>query len=387
MNPESEVPIEKVSDLYAAQISANMDEKIGDMYRLLQDNKLPRYGSTYRILEMGTGGGDSFVMLKYMLSNRNDIMFIGADYIGIFARQFRNKVGSPAVIAESGNLPFGDHTLSGINASAIFHEVSTYGVRDRCGQIKRGSAALVSTMQEMARTLLPDGVLTYRDVHCPENQTEIKRVVYYQKSWHLFVKKYLPRLIEIYEKVITPVSGRIHTEQRGENLCIEAPIQIHREIQRHYITFRDYFRRVVAPVVGIDVTHEEWIDQSAGVKRHTVIFSSMPRVLRISIESSTYDGLTDALITEFFETPALDDWFKREGMELYTLLNLRELVALAEHASVKTAHGTYRLMHLVGSAHTSSRCYYERYLKQVIDQPELEAKQHLQFINTQQQGG
>jgi precorrin-6x reductase len=106
--------------------------------------------------------------------------------------------------------------------------------------------------------------------------------------------------------------------------------------------------------------------------------------LRVTIDSDTYDSLTDAAICELFDTRALDDWFKREGAELYTLLSVDELVHIAKQGSVETTRGLFELTSRNGTSRVSSRDYYQRYLHRVIDDPETEAKQHLQFINEQQ---
>lgn len=366
MESEYEVSSEKASDLYAAQISGYEDEKVADIYLQICNNSLPRYGDKLNILELGTGGGHSFRRLRGLLVNRDDVTLVGADGIGIFARRFMDETRSSAVIADAGNLPFLANTFSAINVSAIFHEISTYGVFDLRAMRQKGRVAIIQALEEITRILLPNGVLAYRDVFCPYDRQAIKGVNYYQRSWHIFIKKYLPQLIETYEKVVAPVSKNINVQQRRDALYIEAPIQIHREIQRHYITFRDYFRKVVAPTAGLNVTHEGWIDQSGGMKSHMVIISTQSRPLTATIDSNTYDTLTDALIRDLFDsTPALGDWFKREGTELYTLLSSEELIALAGQVT----EGSYKLTPIAGSLRTSPRNYYQRYLRQVIDHP------------------
>lgn len=382
MDKKSEVPSGKSSDLYADQISGAEDEKIADVYLRIRDNSLPRYGGKLNILELGTGGGDSFSRLKELVSGRDDIDLYGTDGIALFARRFIDKTQSSAIVADAGNLAFRANAFSAINASAVFHEISTYGVINAQAVRLKGRTAVMRTLEEITRILLPGGMLAYRDVSCPHDREALRSINYFPKSWHVFIGKYLPRLIETYEKIIGPVSGRISVQQRADALYIEAPGQIHREIQRHYITFRDYFRKAVAPHAGLDVTHEEWIDQPGGVKIHTVAISSHPHTLTATIDSNTYDSLTDALINDLFDsTPALDDWFKREGTELYTLLSADELIALTGEVIVGVGP-SYGFVSAPDSIRISPRDYYQRYLRQAIDNPELEAKQHIQFIKT-----
>jgi hypothetical protein len=54
------------------------------------------------------------------------------------------------------------------------------------------------------------------------------------------------------------------------------------------------------------------------------------------------------------------------------------------HSSAETNRGQFKLVPRINTSRISSRDYYQRYLRHVVDDPELEAKQHLQFVSVQQ---
>ena len=170
------------------------------------------------------------------------------------------------MVADAGLLPFRDKTISAINASAIFHEISTYGVL-RDGNILYGIEAIKKSLEEILRVLAPEGILMYRDVSCPEKRLEYKTVNYRKKAWTLFIERIVPRILESVEISAPEIITGFNMKKNGNITIMRGTAQFHREIQRHYITFRDYFRKTIAKEWGCFVVEEDWKDIENGIKK------------------------------------------------------------------------------------------------------------------------
>jgi ubiquinone/menaquinone biosynthesis C-methylase UbiE len=394
-------PPEKDSLVYLEQISRFDEEKFGLIARLAEDRKLPAVNGIINILEMGTGGGESAKKLHDKLSGNNDIKIFGLDNVHGFAQLFSEKTGSSAVAADAGRMPFKDDSLSAINASAVFHEISSYGVDNGSGNKIFGLDAVRSCLKEADRTLCPDGVLMYCDVFCPDNKGALKSVIYRQLAWRSFVKKFLQSFEPVITNIFPDAYKNLSMNHRSEEIEIRATTQIHREIQRHYITFRDYFRKVAAPDMGLKVDSEFWLDKDAGNKRHDLILSGVAleeysrinkdekhtngRPLAITLESDKYDDLTDRVITK--APPQLtESWFKREGGEIYTYASSDEMLKFcADLSTLSSVDGKSYNLKPVRNPTIIPRAYYMRYLRRVIDNPEIEAKQSICLIKSEKQ--
>jgi ubiquinone/menaquinone biosynthesis C-methylase UbiE len=73
-------------------------------------------------------------------------------------------------------MPFGTSSFDAINVSSILHEISTYGYTSENDKIY-GIEAITAAVSEMKRVLKEDGILFYRDILAPEEQT------FYQKEY------------------------------------------------------------------------------------------------------------------------------------------------------------------------------------------------------------
>lgn len=392
-------PQEKDSSIYLEQISGFDEEKFGLIAQLAQEGKLPTVSGNINILEMGTGGGETAKKLQDQLSGKRGINFFGMDNVHSFARLFAEKTESSAVAADAGRMPFRDDSFSAINASAIFHEVSSYGVNNGNDERIFGLEAVQTCLEEVVRTLCPGGLLMYRDVFCPDNKDNLKIVNYRQPAWALFTRNFLKSFEPVITNIFPNAYKGLSLSGKSGEMEISATVQIHREIQRHYITFRDYFRKVAAAEIGLKVNDEYWLDKEFGNKKHELVLSGTAleeycrikklerqnneSTLSIVLESDEYDDLTDRVITK--APPQLaESWFKREGGEIYTYASSDEMLKLCSDLStLSSVDGKKYNLKPLGNPMVLPRAYYMRYLRRVIDDPEIEAKQSICLIKSE----
>ncbi|MBN1969288.1 MAG: class I SAM-dependent methyltransferase [Candidatus Delongbacteria bacterium] len=392
-------PIEKINNLYLEQIKNNETEKYGSLKQLTIEDKLPKVKGQVNILELGVGGGETMQALKDQLHDRKNLNIIGLDSALLFTEHFRKKTDSDAVVADASRLPFQECSLSAINASAILHEVSSYGVNDGKEGSVFGQNAIIQTLNEVKRCLAENGVFVYRDIACPNDRLIMKLVVYERKSWQTFLDLYLPILHEASKDVCPDITNDFKLNRGERKDEVTATAQMHREIQRHYITFRDFVRKKIFPKIGIEVAKERWEDKESGNKIHSIILSgqalknyirfkglgnqdSSIKSLPVELQSDEYDDFTDSIIEEFIVNDNFninDEWFRREGREVYTYLSVKELKEMANKKHT-LADGTSGHLEVLNEK-LLPRNYYQRYLKRVINNPEYEGKRVIDFIN------
>ena len=387
-------PEEKINHLYLEQISNNETEKFGDLKQLITDDKLPKIDGKINILELGVGGGETMKKLKDQLHSRDDINIIGLDSAFMFSDNFRKTANSEAIAADAGLIPIKENSLSAVNASAILHEVSSYGISTENEGKVFGTEAVKKSLCEIKKGLAENGSLIYRDVACPENRLGIKTVDYNKKSWQLFLDAYLPILRDASKEVLPEIFNGYNFEKNNGSTNIQATAQVQREIQRHYITFRDYFRKKIFPEMGIKVIKEDWVEKNKGNKQHSIELSGVAlehyinkmnsekqtagmKNISLDMLSDEYDDFTDEImelgfnenISDFYE-----EWFRREGREIYTYLESKEIKQMvAEHDADGNAL-------IAEKEEMVPRYYYQRYLDRVLKNPEFEGKQIINFI-------
>ncbi len=391
-------PMEKVNNFYLEQISNKGTEKYGNLKELITDDKLPKIKGRVNVLELGVGGGETMKALKDQLHDRDNLNIIGLDSALLFAEHFRRKSDSNAIVADAGVLPFEERSLSAINASAILHEVSSYGTSDKNDKRIYGRDAIRQTLNEIKRCLAENGVFVYRDIACPKDRLAIKTVLYRKKSWQIFLDLYLPILHEASKDVLPDIISGFKLDKGEEKNEVTTTAQMHREIQRHYITFRDFVRKKIFSKIGIEVVSERWENKGSGNKTHAITLSGQAlehymkfkglndqdsniKSLSVELQSDEYDDFTDRIIEEFIVDDSFninDEWFRREGREVYTYLSTEELKVLANEKHV-SPDGTNSRMEVLNER-LLSRNYYQRYLKRVINKPEFEGKQIIDFI-------
>jgi SAM-dependent methyltransferase len=386
----------KESDGYLSQIANNADEKVGELADAVANGQLPRASDgRLKVLELGTGGGESVATLKKLIGDREDVDVFGADVsVGILWK-IQNEQKIPSVASEAMKLPFKEGSLSAINASAVFHEVSSYGLFGGEREGVYGCEAVKHSLSEAQRSLAPNGMLAYRDVFCPNGMFEEKTVAYHGKSWEFFAKWFYPDFLKADTRAFSQ-DGQPSIEVReGGIMKISATKHLHRELQRHYLMLRDYLRTQLSRNIGLEVIGEEWIDREKGVKRHEFLASdALYRLIvpsgnqgygRYEMTSEEYDRLFDRLIEMVLDGNSslkaeLLDWRKREGKEIYTYASVEEMLALACEAGILAKDGHILFPRCKDDIRVLSRDYYNRYLREVADNPEFDGKQTIRFF-------
>lgn len=363
--------MEKIHKGYLEQISKNMDEKVGDIVDCIQSGDIPRRRGRALILELGIGGGEGLNHLTRAAKILESIDVIGVDN-EIALVELAKQKDLVAIHGSATSLPFDDESVSAINASAVFHEVFSYS--QTVGMTSR--AALSKAFREIDRVLMPGGKLFYRDVLCPDGMNLMKCVIYERASWISFTRKFLelyhPKGKEQYS------SDPIRINDVDDGLAIECPIGLHREIQRHYLTFRDYVGHSMSGKIGIAI--EKNGKEFAFRIQNNALRARYTEQRLIDGDNVVYSGtigmdLFDAIISDLFEgqfgqegVDLVDAWFVREGRESYVYGSCSDLQAL-----LSDKKEPYKLKFI--SSRKEIRQQYLHYLRRVISSPEEEGKQ------------
>lgn len=300
-----------------------------------------------------------------------------------------------------------------ISASALMHEMYSYG---------GGYTGLHTMMRTLPRVLAPGGFFAYRDVYAVDGQTLHERVTqsYQSRAWLLFVRLFVPLYLaegtHPYHRADDDLVVRQHARivpvadlDPHTGAVITAPVGLFREIQRHFITFRDHVWRSgvlgFVPELDGDLA-ADWIDFRAGHKRvhfregtdarwlprqHRMLLPAMsePYADHRTIDSDIFDSVTDVALLAFLGAVESGDdtcaqvwqaWLQREGRETYAYFTLDQLLtAVVEHSA---AAGTDTVLMPVRSGDVGrvNRHYYNRFLKQ-LPNPLRDAKQLVLFCN------
>lgn len=393
----------KESEGYLSQIANNPDEKIGELADAIIKGQLPKApDGRLKILELGTGGGESIGVLKKALDGRGDVDVFAVDVSVGILRKIQSEQGVPSVAADAMSLPFKENSLSAINASAVFHEVSSYGSFGSKPETEiekpYGREAVRRAFIEIQSALMPEGMLTYRDVYCPDGMFEEKTVNYNSKAWKHFAKWFYPEFLEANTRAF-PQDSKPRIEEDGESMKLTASKHLHRELQRHYLMLRDYLRTQLADNIGLEVVKEEWVDNEKGMKTHEFFARGMLYQLlkqgeagegygKYKMQSEEYDALFDKLIEQVLEQELdagspigveLSGWKKREGKEVYTYASIREMLDVACESSDQAKDGYILFPKIADDIKVLPRDYYNRYLQEAIDASEFDGKQIVRF--------
>lgn len=396
----------KGSGDYLRQIRNNAEEKTEIIEAALDAGTLPRTEEgKIRIAELGTGGGESLRALKTKLASANDVELIAVDIIPDLAASLKKELDVLAVGAEANHLPFASESLSAVNASALMHEVNSYGFKDDAGTMRYGIEAVRAAFSEFNRVLMPEGVVAYRDMLAPlENMQEPKTVTYHRKSWTSFADWFLKDFLKT-EPLVYDASS-VKAKEKGGNFELDAPIGLQRELQRHYLMLRDYIRTVKAEEFGITTARSDWLDKDAGLK--TVTFLADARVASVvdlssfemhesaegnvyRADSDRFDAMYDEMMEFYWQQlkngaeggsdfgKIIDAWKMREGTEHYLYGNIGDMLRIAVDASIGAGGSSVLLPEFPEDIVVVPRNYYNRYLAQVADKPEADGKQMIAF--------
>ncbi|MFI6577769.1 hypothetical protein ACIBFB_18425 [Nocardiopsis sp. NPDC050513] len=302
-----------------------------------------------------------------------------------------------------------------ISASALMHEVYSYG---------GGYSGLHSLMRTLPTVLNPNGFFAYRDLYAVRNDSLHERVThaYDSPAWLQFIRMFTPRYLQYgthpyhhaQDEIVARQNSRIvAVGELDPRTCaiISAPVGLFREIQRHYVTFRDHVWRSgalgFAPVLEGQLA-SDWLDTGSGHKRvHYTLTGTdwLPRsqkamLLAVSepyadhytVDGDVFDECTDVALTAFLTASERGDsacseiwagWSAREGRETYAYLTLDDLITLFAVNSADSAreHPTVLLPTRPEDVLIRPRNYYNRYLTRRLANPLSDAKQLVLFRN------
>jgi hypothetical protein len=296
-----------------------------------------------------------------------------------------------------------------VAASAVLHEVYSYG---------SGYEGVDQTLQAVAETVKPNGYFAYRDVFSVENESqhERKRHIYDKEGWVLFAKQFLPYYLanathpyhhEDDKVVFEQDSTRVLAEgiDPKKYLSISAPVGVLRELQRHYITLRDFCWREgalgISPVLEGPLAND-WLDIKKGSKRvyyksdDSVLDDNLLEVLSEDaadgykvVDGDTFDSTTDAELGRFLHRVLNEDeaavdvwnkWLSREGSETYVYMTIGRLLGSMAMRSLEVTDGKRLLVpERPSDVMVIQRRYYNRYLQQQLSNPLPDAKQLILF--------
>jgi hypothetical protein len=393
----------KESTGYLEQISKNTYEKIGRLIDAAMHNQLPRNAEgRITVLELGTGGGESLALLKSTLGSRDDVDVIASDVsIGLLKKIKNEQKDVMLTVADAINPPFKENSLSAVNVSAVFHEVSSYGpfTNRQEKETLRGLEAVKCSLIGLHKALLPGGLLAYRDIFCPQDAFTEQTQVYKSKSWKYFLDWFLPDFLNANIKSFPNDSRAPLQKNINSFLELIASKHVHREVQRHYLMFRDYLRTQLASSIGLGLMREEWVDKDSGIKTHEFfVTGTLLNLVKelgldkgsnfISLDSKEYDTLFDVLIERIFQSSTdkeinldteLYDWKKREGTEIYTYTDIEGLLMVAGGVSKIVGDGYILFPRTKEDMAIIPRNYYNRYLEEVVNAPIFDGKQIISF--------
>ncbi len=243
---------------------------------------------------------------------------------------------------------------------------------------------------------------------------ERTRHIYDREAWTRFIGLFLPYYLDNATHPYHRHEDRIIIEQGQErlepteinmesDLSISAPIGLLREIQRHYITLRDYAWRTGA--LGVEPILEgerssDWMDLKRGHKRvHFALKREDPLLNSLSehedgdvrmVDGDIFDATTEVLLGEFLREVCENkdsksgrvwqEWLKREGSETYSYMSLSELLGSFAIESLAATNGENILLPVrLSDIQTVPRSYYNRFLESQLSNPLKDGKQLVLF--------
>lgn len=392
---------------------------------LLLHRALDRIASARpRAVEVGPGGGAAVSYLAAQLSARelDALNLTLVESPGVASQALAQAMddlsaaGGSCALKEGLAQDLGEilaEPADVISASALLHEVYSYG---------GGYGGLHAMMRTLPTVLRPYGFFVYRDVFAVDSPSLHERVIqsYDGVAWLQFIRMFLPQYLaegrhpyhHADDDVLARQDSRIvPISELDVNTCVFmiAPVGLFRELQRHYITFRDHVWRSgilgFTPILEGQLAHD-WVDFRSGHKRaHYTLTEAdwLPRSQKASlaamseaygdhytIDSDILDEVTDVALTAFLVAAERGDegcatiwasWLAREGRETYAYMTTDELLtAFAVHSAESTSE-TVLMPVQDGDIMRADRNYYNRFLNKRLANPLRDAKQLVLFQN------
>lgn len=382
---------------------------------------------TIRLLEIGPGGGASILSLAESIKKGRipdkliDLVLVELDCIKSDSLPkamdvFRNVGTCRLIHGNALDLEdlIGTQSVEVINASSVLHEIFSYA---------GGYSGINSAVRGISRTLKKDGFFVYRDILALEDEGDIhdrKTHSYSTSSWIRFIKIFLPYYLvnaqhpyHHYEDAVIVKQGSecitYESIDCSKDMMIEAPVGLLREIQRHYLTFRDHMWRSGAlgfvPKLSGDLANE-WTEYRHGHKRvnfklskkgplseqQTMMLKAMAEKKGnyYNIDGDIFDEVTDEAISDYLAGMSSSDlsdsdwkqWQTREARESYVYMSISQFlgcVALQSLEASNPEEPTILIPNDQNSIRVYPRMYYNRFLKNRLPNPLFDAKQHVIF--------
>lgn len=411
---------EQKSDALYLDVAANDhgDEK-GTLIQQAVTRLQPR---APHIVEIGPGGGAAVRYLATALSATDRAKLTLIEAPGVMSHSLAQAMEGFAAIGDCELVPGWAKDISSlipepvdvVAASALMHEIYSYG----------GAYTGLHTMMRVLPAIIRHhGFFVYRDVYAVDAPSLHERVVhcYSSQSWLQFLRTFIPHYLtegahpyhhHDDELVARQNSRIVPVTDLDTRVCavIEAPIGLFRELQRHYITFRDHVWR--SGILGfrpiLDGPHsDDWIDFRSGHKRvHYTLTetSTLSRqreaLIAVSeryfdhhvIDGDIFDAVSDAALMAFLAAVELADtrcepiwnsWLAREGRETYAYLTVDDLLTAFAINSLEGRPGQDAVLMPICAedVFTRDRRYYNRFLAKRLPNPLLDAKQLILFQN------
>ncbi|MFE5736066.1 methyltransferase domain-containing protein [Streptomyces celluloflavus] len=380
-----------------------------------------------RVVEIGPGGGSAVSFLASRLASEQErhknISLTLIEAPGVSSASLKqamaefSKVGSCEFVSgfaqDIGTIV--SEPADVISASALLHEVYSYS---------GGYSGLQSLIRALPGVLKPEGLFAYRDVYAVEGSSLHERAVqtYDSKPWIQFLRMFLPSYLRegthpyhgAADEVLVRQDSRIvPMESLDEETYafVSAPVGIFREVQRHYLTFRDHIWRSgvlgFRPVLDGQLS-SDWIDAKSGHKRvhysitgadwlpasqkKTLLMLSERYADHYTVDGDIFDEFTDIALSMFLGlteegasecADVRDHWMVREGRETYAYLTADELLTAFAVSSVEAPQGGRSVLMpiRVSDVLQRDRSYYNRYLRKKLPNPLKDAKQLVLFSN------
>lgn len=384
--------------------------------------------SEAHIIEIGPGGGAAINSLVDQIEEDRDIT-INLDLIEIESVQsnsldtarerFQKRLGTTTLhTLDARNLsaefPAGSTDI--IASSAVLHEVYSYG---------SGYRGLHECMRSISSTLKNDGFFAYRDIFSVENPSLHETTIqsYGQQGWLRFIKLFIPHYLDNavhpYHRNEDELQFRqdshitsIENIDTGADTIVTGPVGLFREIQRHYLTFRDYVWR--SGILGFTPVLDgspasDWLDIKSGHKRihynltggqlldknqqQLLVAMSESQDDHYVIDGDIFDTVSDEAINTFLSELCNGDkqieeiwksWIEREGSETYAYMTLDQLLGTIALKSTEVSEGEESILLpiLPKDVIRTPRAYYNRLLKSQLPNPLYDGKQLVLFQKT-----
>lgn len=236
-------------NLYLDLIKYNTYEKLEILPYILKNQ-------TGIYLEVGTGGDPIFDLLSKLpetLSatiiasdiDHNILQALPQRHPGLL-KYIQNREAGPKLILQqldgTDMSCFPDNYLSGINASAVIHEIISYA---------GGLDGLNKFFTESLRTLKDDGLLIYRDPEGVQNKNELVHMKLNNASIRLFSHIFIPKFLDTHASKLAKSGNKsekyskdliqIHFYNKNSNNSMTVSYDEYIKIQTYTIDFsRDY---------------------------------------------------------------------------------------------------------------------------------------------------